>query len=501
MINVVIYARYSSSNQREESIEGQVRICKEYAERNGFVVIHEYIDRAISGKTADRPQFLQMIDDSKRGDFVYVLVYKLDRFSRNRYDNATYKYRLGQSGVRVLSAMETISEGPEGMILEAVLEASAEYYSAELAQKVLRGQMENYKHGIPSGGQLPIGYKREDKKVVVDGADAAVVKRIFEGIISGELPTNIIHDINSTGWRSKKNKKLDYNTFGRIARNVKYTGVVELQGEKYDNIYPCIIPASMFEEAQKLLKKKERKTMRRANDKNPKPFLLTGKVFCGTCGKNMIGDSGRGNHGKIYYYYSCRGRKNDRICKKNNEAKDNLELYVVEQTKKYVFTAKSMKYIASNLMTAIKNEQSSNVISAIEKRLAQIERELNKCFDMIMKTDVQSLLDKANSHALDLQAEKYDLTAELNALKITQRLDLTVDGIMAWLESFSKGDVHDFSYQEKIINAFIKAVYVYDDRITILYNTPANNKTKKIPELVEVSTLETSSDTVFCGRG
>ena len=134
-MTAVIYARYSSDNQREESIEGQIRECTAYAEKNGITIVKHYIDRAISAKTDNRPQFQQMIKDSDKKLFDIVLVWKLDRFARNRYDSARYKTQLKKNGVKLMSATEIISEGPEGIILESVLEGYAEYYSADLAEK------------------------------------------------------------------------------------------------------------------------------------------------------------------------------------------------------------------------------------------------------------------------------------------------------------------------------------------------------------------------------
>ena len=156
-MKAVIYARYSSDNQREESIEGQIRECMEYAERNDITVLCNYIDRAMSARTADRPEFQRMIRDSEKHLFDIVLVWKLDRFSRDRYDSAHYKHILKKNSVKVLSAKENISEGPEGIILESMLEGYAEYYSAELSEKIHRGQKENALKCKSNGGNLPLG--------------------------------------------------------------------------------------------------------------------------------------------------------------------------------------------------------------------------------------------------------------------------------------------------------------------------------------------------------
>ena len=157
-MNGVIYARYSSENQREESIDGQLRECTAFAQHNDIQIVGEYIDRAFSAKTDNRPSFQKMIKDSAKGEFDVIIVWKLDRFARNRYDSAHYKNILKKNGVKVVSATEAISSGAEGIILESVLEGMAEYYSAELAEKVSRGMKENALKCKYNGGSVPLGY-------------------------------------------------------------------------------------------------------------------------------------------------------------------------------------------------------------------------------------------------------------------------------------------------------------------------------------------------------
>ena len=159
----VIYARYSSENQREESIDGQLRENMVYAKKNGIEIVGTYIDRAVSAKTDKRDEFQRMIKDSSKKGFDVVIVWKLDRFSRNRYDSAKYKMLLKKNDVRVVSATESISEGAEGIILESVLEGMAEYYSADLAEKVSRGMTENALKCRFNGGTIPFGYMIDDE--------------------------------------------------------------------------------------------------------------------------------------------------------------------------------------------------------------------------------------------------------------------------------------------------------------------------------------------------
>jgi len=119
MKTAVIYARYSSDNQNEQSIEGQLRVCQDYAQRNDILILNTYIDRAMTGTNDNRPDFQKMIKDSNNKEFEYIIVYKIDRFSRNKYETAKYKKILKDNGVKLLSAMENIPDTPEGIILES----------------------------------------------------------------------------------------------------------------------------------------------------------------------------------------------------------------------------------------------------------------------------------------------------------------------------------------------------------------------------------------------
>ena len=197
-MKAVIYARFSSEGQTENSIEGQLRECKEYAERHNMTIIDTYIDRALSAKTDNRPEFLKMISDSARKQFDIILVWKLDRFARNRVDSATYRAILKRNGVRVVSAKENISEGPEGIILEAMLEGMAEYYSAELSVKVKRGQKENALKCKANGGNVPFGYKvNAERHYEIDPLTAPIVLEIFTRYADGQTVNEIIAELVS----------------------------------------------------------------------------------------------------------------------------------------------------------------------------------------------------------------------------------------------------------------------------------------------------------------
>ena len=250
-MTAVIYARYSSDNQREESIEGQLRECQEYAERNGITILHSYIDRALSAKTDNRPEFQHMIRDSAKELFDAVLVWKLDRFSRDRYDSAHYKHILKKNGVKVISAKENISEGPEGIILESMLEGMAEYYSAELAQKINRGLKENALKGKNNGGSIPLGFVlSEDQKLKIDPLTAPVVREIYQRYDSGETMKAIIASLNARHILTRKNRPFSQSSFNILLRNRKYIGEYRYGDIVIPDALPAIIPKDLFERVQ-----------------------------------------------------------------------------------------------------------------------------------------------------------------------------------------------------------------------------------------------------------
>lgn len=182
----VIYARYSSDNQREESIEGQIRENTAFADKNGIEIVGTYIDRAYSAKTDNRPDFQKMIKDSAGKSFDVVIVWKLDRFARDRYGSAFYKRALRKNGVRVVSATEVIAEGTAGILLESLLEGMAEYYSADLAEKVSRGMTENALKCRFNGGTVPFDYMiDEEQNYQINPAQAPLVLEMFRRYAGG----------------------------------------------------------------------------------------------------------------------------------------------------------------------------------------------------------------------------------------------------------------------------------------------------------------------------
>ena len=225
----VIYARYSSDNQREESIDGQLRECRAFAEKNDITLLEPYIDRALSAKTDNRPNFQKMIKDSASKKFDVVIVWKLDRFARNRYDSAHYKSVLRKNGVRVMSATESISEGAEGILLESMLEGMAEYYSAELSEKVVRGLTENALKCKYNGGKIPIGYHIDENQFYqINPITAPAVLEAFQKYANGATMQEITDELNVKGSRTTQGTKVTLNTVTRMHMTVFRFMVVQV---------------------------------------------------------------------------------------------------------------------------------------------------------------------------------------------------------------------------------------------------------------------------------
>ena len=253
-MKAVIYARYSTEGQREESIEGQLRECTQYCDKNGITIVRHYIDRAFSAKTDNRPEFLQMIKDSAKGLFDMVIVWKLDRFSRNRYDSAHYKATLKRNGVKVVSATENIAEGPEGIILESLLEGMAEYYSAELAVKVIRGHTENALKCKYNGGTPTYGYRiDEDKHYQLNPETAPVVLEVFQMYDSGVTMQQICDYLNEKGVKSVRGKNVDLNFVRGILHNPRYKGDYVYRDIVIPDGIPQIVSRELYDSVQNIL--------------------------------------------------------------------------------------------------------------------------------------------------------------------------------------------------------------------------------------------------------
>lgn len=212
----------------DESIDAQIRAIEEYADKNNIKIVNKFIDRAKSATSDKRPAFQEMIkycEEDKTGVSM-VIVHKLDRFSRDKYDSVKYKQRLKMKGISVISVTEKLDNSPESVILESVIEGMAQYYSANLAREVAKGQRENALKALHNGGDAPLGYDVAfDKTYLINEEEAQAVKIIFDMYVNGYSYGNIIDKLNNLGYKTKRGNKFGKNSLHGILSNEKYTGV------------------------------------------------------------------------------------------------------------------------------------------------------------------------------------------------------------------------------------------------------------------------------------
>ncbi|ADU26498.1 recombinase family protein [Ethanoligenens harbinense] len=474
-MNGVIYARYSSDNQREESIEGQIRECKEYAEKNDITILNCYIDRALSAKTDHRPEFQHMIKDGTKQLFEAVIVWKLDRFARNRYDSAHYKMVLRKNGIRVLSAKENISEGAEGIILESMLEGYAEYYSAELSEKVVRGLTENALKARYNGGGLPIGYTiDQEQHFQIDPLTAPVVQETFRRYAEGDTIVDIVKWLNEKGIHSYRNRPMRIDCVDRLLKNRRYIGEYRYRNIVQPGGIPAIVPQELFDRVQeRLAKNKKAPARHKAED----AYLLTTKLHCGHCGAFMVGESGTSHTSEVHHYYKCVTAKRRKGCPKKTVRKEWIENLVVEQTMKMLFDDAVIERITDMVMGLQRRENTA--LPLLKQQLAEAERGIQNMLNAIQ----QGILTPSTKKRLDeLEEAKGKLEVSILQEEM-QKPVLTRDQITFWLHKFREMDVTKQAQRQRLIDSFINAIYLYDDKIVLTFNYKDGAKTLTYAEV------------------
>ncbi len=473
----VIYARYSSSGQREESIEGQIRECREYAERFGINIVGEYCDYALSGKTDKRPEFQRLIKDSAKGQFTVVLLWKIDRFARSKYDSAIYKHRLKQNGVRVIYVKETIPEGPEGIILESVMEGYAEYYSANLSQNVKRGLYESALD-LKTLGQKVYGLQKgADGRWEQNPAQAPIVKRIFDEYVSGRPATDIYRDLNAEGFRTITGGPFNKNSLNRILQNEKYCGVYQYADIRVEDGIPAIVSRDTFEKARRMVKLHHEKP---AAKKIEGGFLLTGKLFCGHCNAPMTGDGGTSKTGKVYSYYMCCNRRLKK-CDKERVSKQLIEDFVVQKLAEIANNDDVINEFADRFMIWQEKQQSASPTVGMEERLKKIDVALKNSMAVI---DSGFITESLKKHITELEEERLQVEKGIAQEKL-KAPKLERKQVVFFLRKFRKGDINDIGWRIYLVETFLQAAYLFDDGRLLLHLNFCGNNNKITVEIAE----------------
>ncbi len=486
-MKAVIYARYSSDSQREESIEGQLRECTAFAEKNGITVLRHYIDRAFSAKTDNRPEFQNMIKDSGKKLFDMVIVWKLDRFARNRYDSARYKAQLKKNGVKVVSATEVISEGAEGIILESVLEGYAEYYSADLSEKVIRGMTDNALKCKFNGGTLPIGYVIDSEQhFQIDPLTAPFILDAFKRYDEGATMTEIRDWLNQNGVKNTRGQAMTYNSVQHLLNNRRYIGEFRYREMVIPDGIPAIVPKDLFDRVQeKMAKNKKAPARHKAED----DYLLTTKLFCGYCGAYLCGESGTSRTGIVHHYYKCVSVKKKRTeCHKKPVKKQWIEDKVVGETMDMLNDDAAIEAIVSMLMD-MQDRENVN-LPLYEQQLKEVNVGINNLLNAIQ----QGILTKSTKTRLEeLENTRDELETRIACEKLAKP-KISAEFMTFWLHRFRKLDVTQKSHRKMLIDTFINVIFLYDDKMLLTFNFKDGTKTITFNDVNTATSEDTGSD-------
>lgn len=481
MLKGVTYNRFSSTMQREESIEAQIRFSHDYAKKNNIEIVKDYIDEAMSGKTDDRPAFQQMLKDAKLGLFDTVICHKVDRFARNRIESAINKYNLRKCNVKVAFSGQAIDDSPEGQLMEGILESFAEYYSLNLAKETMKGLRENAYKCRFNGGYVPFGYSVDPttKTYVINENEAPYVQLIFKMYNDGAKYPVIINTLKQLGIKTRHGKDFTYSGLHELLCNEKYVGVYVFNKRTSRNIdgkrnnhsikdeneiiripggVPQIIDTDTFLRTQELLDAKKRATR-----KTKEVYLLSGLVFCGECQKPYCGSRKHNGSGKVYTMYRCNGR-----CDNTEVNKETLEELVFQKLIENIFSKNALTYLSKKLNNYLKSkkQEENKQLEFFKSRIDKITFEQNNIISAIAKGYDQPIF-KQKLTTLDEELKKIRYDYEITKLKLDTK-EITPGEIEKNLLSQREHVMNRNIIEVKnFISSYVDSVIVYEKDIEV----------------------------------
>ena len=488
MKKAVIYARFSSHSQTEQSIEGQLRVCNEYAKANDIVIVDTYIDRAKTAQNDNRPQFQQMLLDSENKEWDYVIVYALDRFARDDGDYGADKKHLRQNGVKLLSATEIIgtnadgTENLSGILTEGILVAVAKYYSRELAKKVRRGQKESLEKQNFMGGTILYGYCVDNKKLVINENEASVIRDIYNMYASGKTADDIVRILKEKNIKNRFGRFFCKNSIMNMLKNKRYIGFFKYGENEIPNYHPAIIDEDLFNVCAEKITRRKRSIDRFELYGD---YLLSGKLYCGKCLTKMYGESGTSKTGKLYHYYKCFNRKKNDGCSKKNIAKDYLEDVVMAITMDNLLHEDIVLDLIDNAVSVHNKEiKEDKELVILKKQLSENEKFIKNLLNAI-KNGIYT-----ESTQTELQTLEKEKKETLNAIALKEsklKSPLEREQVLYFLKQFMF-DKNTLTKEEKsqIINLLIEMVILYEDRVVVVFKNGDNSgKPLKIEDIID----------------
>ncbi len=456
VIAAAIYARYSSGNQNDASIEQQVQAIQQYARAHGITIAAIYADRAISGTTDARPEFQRMIRDASKGNWQAVLVWKLDRFARNRYDSAIYKAKLKAAGVQLISIMEPLTDGNESIILESMLEGMAEYYSANLSENVKRGLAYTAQQG-KAIGHRSFGYRNVDGYWQVDASEAEHVRQIYAWCIQGDGFPMISKRLNVMGIRTITGREFAASSVRVILTNEQYTGVYRYRDTRIEGGMPAIIDRATFEAAQRAIAARTIAGTHARAVGGVQRYLLTGRAVCGICGHALKGcTSGSGRT-----YYRCAGRNTGKTCQGRPIRADKLEEAVLDAIRSDIMG--DLEAVADGVIAARKPTHSESLLAGLRAQLKDHQAAIGNILKAI---EAGAWSPALNDRLADLEREKAEITAAIQEAEAV-REDVSREDIVDALTLLAAGDWANPEFQRRMIAALVEQVTVWPDHVEV----------------------------------
>ncbi len=478
-MNAVVYARYSSHRQGEQSIEGQLAEAQKFADAHDLTIIHEYCDRAMTGRNDNREQFQLMLADAAKHAFDALIVWKTDRIGRNKEEIALNKYHLKKNGVKIYYVAEAIPDTPEGIILEAVIEGMAAYYSEQLSQNIRRGQLASAHKAQSIGGNRPLGYKTgPDKKFLIDPETAPTVRLVYDLYAEGKTIAEIVEILNNKGLRTLRGRPFTHNSLRTVLKNEKYIGVYTYKEDvRIEGGIPAIIDENTFYKVQELLKYNQKA----AAHKNSKvDYLLTEKLFCGKCGSMMVGVCGTSKAGIRHYYYSC-NKQRKRRCDKKLVRREWIEGLVLDYVIALVKDDALIEFIAKNTYQYYLEQNTETAYTeSLRKALADVEKSIAN----LIKALEAGIFNESTKQRMDeLEEQKAELQGAIAAAQLRQDLGLKKEHILYFLHRFAEMDYTDEECQKQLIMTFVNSVFVYDDKVVLTFNYSGDDRTITLNEI------------------
>ena len=475
----VIYARYSAGpKQTEQSIEGQVAECRAYAAREGVDVVGVYADRHVSGKSTDgRYEFQRLLLDAEAHRFDAVIVWKVDRFGRNRTDIALAKLKLKRAGVRLMYAAESVPDGPEGIILESVLEGVAEYYSAELSQKVRRGAIETMKKGLYVGGPLPVGYKTIDRRVVPDPVTAPIARTVFERYAAGASVGSLVAFLKEKGIRGARGSEASSALVYRMLRNRRYLGEFDQYGVEL-RVEPIVSPELFAQVAERL---PSARTTRKGSD----AYLLSCRCHCGYCGALLVGSSGTARDGSVRYYYDCGARRRGSDCSFSPVKAEDLEGAVLRATSEEMLTDETIEALVTEALRI--QDLDEDPAAPMRAELADVERRLSN-LARVFETGNEDAIDLIAGRASELRKRQRELEGAIARAELSHP-KLSREVLLAWLNGFKEGDLTDPVFCRRLLDTFVARIEVRDGEAVVFYNMTDKKSAPSEPSAVRTRRL------------